>query len=245
MTKTPTRFEPVPVCAYCGKFANDHFEGGLCEDPDNRWITWEGGDCPVDGNTLVEVKFDSGEPPSIPLKARLYYWGNKPEYSNIVAYRVVKEDKAETSKKPKSIELTPAEIQSGVDRVKWAEGLIRQLPEDHEGRNSWLLNYGEKEAKQECVSPLTDDELIQESNSVTIRGDDIGLKNYRVIANAAHRAALKWVAELPAKTSLSDEALFSAIKKAPEYSVPVVVGKVVADAAIAEFQAALKKMAGE
>lgn len=39
------------------------------------------------------------------------------------------------------IELTPAEIQSGLDRVKRAEGLIRQLPEDHDGRNSWLLNY--------------------------------------------------------------------------------------------------------
>lgn len=41
----------------------------------------------------------------------------------------------------KVIELTPAEIQSGVTRVKWAEGLIRQLPEDHDGRNNWLLNY--------------------------------------------------------------------------------------------------------
>ncbi len=40
------------------------------------------------------------------------------------------------------IRLTPAEIQSKHDRVKWAEGLIRQLPEDHDGRNSWLLNYG-------------------------------------------------------------------------------------------------------
>lgn len=27
----------------------------------------------------------------------------------------------------------------------WAEGLIRQLPKDHEGRNSWLLNHGESE----------------------------------------------------------------------------------------------------
>lgn len=40
------------------------------------------------------------------------------------------------------IELTPAEIQSNHNRVQWAEGLIRQLPETHEGRNSWLLNYG-------------------------------------------------------------------------------------------------------
>lgn len=42
------------------------------------------------------------------------------------------------------IELTAAEAQSGYNRVRWAEGLIRQLPEDHEGRNSWLLNYGRK-----------------------------------------------------------------------------------------------------
>jgi hypothetical protein len=26
--------------------------------------------------------------------------------------------------------------------VRWAEGLIRQLPANHDGRNSWLLNYG-------------------------------------------------------------------------------------------------------
>lgn len=44
--------------------------------------------------------------------------------------------------KPAVIHLTPHEIQSGSTRVDWAEGLIRQLPETHDGRNSWLLNYG-------------------------------------------------------------------------------------------------------
>lgn len=42
----------------------------------------------------------------------------------------------------KSIILSAAEIQSNHNRVKWAEGLILQLPADHDGRNSWLLNYG-------------------------------------------------------------------------------------------------------
>lgn len=28
------------------------------------------------------------------------------------------------------------------DPMRWAEGLIRQLPATHEGRNSWLLNHG-------------------------------------------------------------------------------------------------------
>lgn len=40
------------------------------------------------------------------------------------------------------IRLTAAEVQSGNNRQKWAEGLIEQLPLDHDGANSWLLNYG-------------------------------------------------------------------------------------------------------
>jgi hypothetical protein len=46
------------------------------------------------------------------------------------------------------IKLTPAEIQSNHSRQKWAEGLIEQLPENHDGRNSWLLNYGTGETAQ-------------------------------------------------------------------------------------------------
>lgn len=54
---------------------------------------------------------------------------------------------ARESKFTKVIELTPAEVQSGLDRVKWAEALIKQLPEGHEGRNSWLMNFGRKEVQ--------------------------------------------------------------------------------------------------
>jgi len=49
----------------------------------------------------------------------------------------------------KVIDLTPAEIQSGLDRVRWAERLIKQLPENHDGRNSWLLNYGSDAAESQ------------------------------------------------------------------------------------------------
>lgn len=44
--------------------------------------------------------------------------------------------------KKRVIILTKAEVQSGLDRQRYAEGLIRQLPDTHEGRNTWLLNYG-------------------------------------------------------------------------------------------------------
>lgn len=42
------------------------------------------------------------------------------------------------------IKLTKAEVSSGYSRVEWADDLIRQLPEGHEGRNSWLMNYGRR-----------------------------------------------------------------------------------------------------
>src|SRR5215217_1741905 len=44
--------------------------------------------------------------------------------------------------KPTVIELTQTEIQSGLDRVRFAELLIKQLPDNHGGRNTWLLHYG-------------------------------------------------------------------------------------------------------
>ena len=42
----------------------------------------------------------------------------------------------------KKIKLTGHELQSNTNRQKHAEGLISQLPKDHDGRNTWLLNYG-------------------------------------------------------------------------------------------------------
>jgi len=42
----------------------------------------------------------------------------------------------------KVIQLSKAELQCDMSRVRWAEGLIVQLPNTHDGRNSWLMNYG-------------------------------------------------------------------------------------------------------
>ena len=44
---------------------------------------------------------------------------------------------------------TPAETQSGYNRLKHATGLIMQLPTDHDGRNTWLMNYAERNSLEE------------------------------------------------------------------------------------------------
>lgn len=59
---------------------------------DDGWIEWAGGDCPVDGNADVEIKFRDGCLGGMIRKAGGYYWGrSNAEYeSDVVAYRVVK-----------------------------------------------------------------------------------------------------------------------------------------------------------
>lgn len=44
--------------------------------------------------------------------------------------------------KRRVIQLSTVEIHSGLNRQRNAEKLIQQPPKDHDGRNSWLLNYG-------------------------------------------------------------------------------------------------------
>ena len=64
------------------------------------------------------------------------------------------------------IKLNAAEIQSKQSRVNWAEGLIEQLPKDHDGRNSWLLNYG---VEEEANALRANDSYKRETSGYTPR----------------------------------------------------------------------------
>jgi hypothetical protein len=69
------------------------------------------------------------------------------------------------------IRLTRAEVASNLDRQKWAEGLILQLPASHDGRNSWLMNYGAGEAA-ETLRAARGLKLNSESRAVNPPMDD-------------------------------------------------------------------------
>jgi len=73
----------------------------------------------------------------------------------------------------KKIKLNAQEIQNGYDRVSYAENLISQLPTDHEGRNTWLLNYGKtKEAKKlRKARGLTFDKKTKSCELATINNE--------------------------------------------------------------------------
>jgi hypothetical protein len=117
--------------------------------------------------------------------------------------------------------------------------LIYALTATHETTGAqWKFRFAD--TKPECVSPLTEKEFdqiywdalnqhVREQDKKTIFG------YAQAIANAAHRAAIKQVTELPAVTSLSRMQLLREYDSVEDR----------ANAAIAEFQQTLLKQLGE
>ena len=73
----------------------------VSKSDNNGWIEWKGGECPVDGETLVEVRFSNGTEDN---KEYANYWSWV--YSiqslnhNIIAYRIVKPATQPTANDP-------------------------------------------------------------------------------------------------------------------------------------------------
>jgi hypothetical protein len=67
-------------------------------------------------------------------------------------------------------ELTGFEEQSGLDRVRYAELLILQLPKSHDGRNTWLLNYGvgEEASERRLKRALAFNVTTQAAETITL-----------------------------------------------------------------------------
>lgn len=70
---------------------------------ENPWIEWSGGECPVDHDALVEVRFRDGNPLGTGLPEKAGYWDSRDSKlsnwihskgrlgsgNDIIAYRVV------------------------------------------------------------------------------------------------------------------------------------------------------------
>ncbi|MBW9334533.1 hypothetical protein FEE59_13525 [Herbaspirillum sp. RU 5E] len=56
----------------------------------SEWIEWKGGECPVDGNIFVTIKYRDGEIEE-DWPARFYRWDHRILDDDIIAYRIVKE----------------------------------------------------------------------------------------------------------------------------------------------------------
>lgn len=79
-------------------------EEELAQPDAGGWIEWSGGDCPVSGDTIVQVILDSGA--TFAKEAGGLIWRHRNSLGDIFRYRVVREDKPPATCKTPA---TPAE----------------------------------------------------------------------------------------------------------------------------------------
>ncbi len=69
-----------------------------------------------------------------------------------------------------SIPRSAAEIQSGHDRIAWAAALIQLLPDTHDGRNSWLMNYYPRVPDKDLTYVVTQKPHVHQAPSGSVAG---------------------------------------------------------------------------
>ena len=63
---------------------------------ENEFIDWQGGECPVDPDTIVEVMLSGGD--VVRMQAGLFHWQRSSHAGNIIAYRVIEDKKPQTAR---------------------------------------------------------------------------------------------------------------------------------------------------
>lgn len=96
-------YEEKPGLASCTWYENDgedvvfalkgnenpNWRETLEQRPSNDgWIQWNGGECPVSGKTIVEVKLEDGD--HVTGSADCFEWNRDENMLDIIAYRVIK-----------------------------------------------------------------------------------------------------------------------------------------------------------
>lgn len=83
------------------------------------WLPWDGGECPVDPNALVEYKMRGGA--SSVDNADEIMWNHSGSSSDIIAYRVVEQPAASSEPKPHSHYFKDVSILSEIDVYRVCE----------------------------------------------------------------------------------------------------------------------------
>lgn len=81
----PLRHCAVPGCL--GIFPTDWDYCPLCGTDADDWVEWNGGDCPVPADTVVDVRF-RGSIEDRRNPAAEWYWPQRGDPSDIIAYRI-------------------------------------------------------------------------------------------------------------------------------------------------------------
>lgn len=161
------------------------------------WIEWKGGECPVDEGTLIDVRYRDGHEQvgceCGVWRSELYgthYWLNSGGKSNIIAYRLHKQEKKSISSDDVNLILVvdgeEHEIGQGVEvkepdaKPEFCESVMRSIPEPEakptieqlaaDYRNA--KDYAERKQQEDDDAKADADEKLR---VLEIAGEAIGL----------------------------------------------------------------------
>lgn len=84
-----------------------------------EWIEWNGGECPVDGATLVNVKFSNGAITLKPSPAWDLQWKLSENGINVIAYQIVEPTKeTKEQEQPDMVNHPPHYTKGGIECIE-------------------------------------------------------------------------------------------------------------------------------
>ncbi|ARM70437.1 hypothetical protein FDH43_gp32 [Escherichia phage vB_EcoM_ECOO78] len=97
----------------------------------NGWIDWHGGECPVDSDTIVEVKFRKPSPLHFSNdRAGDFVWSHHGSSGDIIAYRLVDKNELETAcidVKRDAVKPSDAQLEADLNECEARDEILYEL----------------------------------------------------------------------------------------------------------------------
>ncbi len=118
------------------------------------WIKWNGGECPVPIETMVEVKFRRWDPEREERAGR-YFWDHEGEDGDIVEYRTVTEQ-ADLGAAEKLLRANGYTVIPPTKPITF-EDVVPMTEAPHVGARYWVISATERDGV--CSVPFGNDSL--------------------------------------------------------------------------------------
>ena len=146
------------------------------------WVKWDGGECPVPLDTIVEVKFRDGDSQS-GHPAYAYYWRHDGDGADILTYCTIIEqsdlDAAEQLLRANGYTITPP------PKPLTFEDVVPMTEAPHEGARYWVVSAAERDGV--CSVPFANDAF----DRLVIQRRMAYLNNEHALIAARHIFGLK------------------------------------------------------
>ena len=121
----------------------------------SEWIKWNGGECPVDGDAIVECRLGIGGYKTQWCAAEHFWWNHTGLASDILAYRVIEQPAPVEPKPETGVDATLAERGARYGAFRDNAGVAQSIKAILDGHPRWhTLTACQREALHHIASKI-------------------------------------------------------------------------------------------